>query len=394
MLSWGLILLVVPGASAQIVVQGIVKPEDVPIVRPDEVPLPQAPGTKPWSLAVSANELDETTTQPGAPKQSDSATQLNAALGYNWVMPRGRIKFGSNASQLLYRQDPSQNQFLYGVGVGGSYAVTRRVGWDVNDTLTSSYAQDLSAISDAGLLPPKLLTHFNTVSSGLRYDVSAITSVRWAVSEQTVSYASSSYTGASTLTTSVNMARQLSRSQSVSFTGSYQQTVTSGTTATVLGLLGTWQRAIGKDSTLTATGGVQPYTLPGQSGFGIAPDISVSMNKRIRHSDTLGLRYNRTVEQGLGNGTHLTQEVGGSYNLSLGSRIGLDMSGFYGHGTYPLDPSHVLIGRTANVGFRCVLVQNLALVVGSSIYVRTDTPTPPVTLLRTTMSLSYGQAFR
>jgi hypothetical protein len=266
--------------------------------------------------------------------------------------------------------------------------------WEVGDTLTSSYAQDTTVLRDSGLLPPKLLTRLNTASSALRYDLSPRSQIRWLLTEQDVSFVSSQFRAASTFTTGVNVARQLSRSQTVGVTEEYQRTATRGGTGVQDSLLGTWQRTIGKNATVTATGGIRLYTLYGGTGFHSAPGGSIAFTARLRHDDSLGLRYERLIEQALGDATHFGDEVWAGYVLSLSNRLAIEASGNYDRGTFPLDPNHQRNAQTGTIATRFTLVRNLAVGVAYGLYTRVDTPTPAVSGYRATMSLIYGQTWR
>jgi len=191
----------------------------------------------------------------------------------------------------------------------------------------------------------------------------------------------------------MTMGRQLSRSQNVVVSAEYQHTKTSGATSAMQAYLAAWQGAFGQRYSLRASAGIRPYSQAGQAGR-IAPAVGLGLTARLRRNDSLALSYERSVEQALGIGTHLTQVVTVGYNLSLVRRLSIDASGGYGRGTYPLDPNRLLLGRTGNLSVRYVLVQGLAASVGSSVYVREGTPGPSGTLYRTEISLSYAKAWR
>jgi hypothetical protein len=401
-LSWGFTCWLAAGASAQIVVQGVVQPDESPGLKPDEVLRTERPATLPWSVTLGVHEALESNVEGTPGGDQDVGSLLDAAMTRNWTGQRGDVRVFGNLAENIYRKTTSLNQFLYGVGAGTSYKVSRRMLWDVSDTLTSSYAQDATVLSDSGLLPPKLLTHVNTASSALRYDLSSTTQIRWLLSEQTVSFDSSQLASApasqfgasSTLTTGVNVGRQLSRSQTLGVTEEYRRTNTFGETEITDALLVTWQDAVSKDITVTGTAGTSLYTQPGQSGFGSAPTGSIGFNAHLRHDDMLGLRYERFVEQALGNLTHLSDQVWAAYVLSLSRRLKLDASANYGRGIFPLDPNHKRSGETATITARYVLTQDLTVALGYALAERFESPGPEVSDRRATMSLTYGLKWR
>jgi hypothetical protein len=398
LLPCGLMCLLAARASAQVVVQGVAPQDQV-------LPFVPRPESRPWSLRFGVNEVFESNVRGTPVAVADAGSQLDAAIARSWTLQRGTINIIGNAGQTFYRQATSLNLFLYGVGVNASYKVSPRVFWDVSDTLTTSYAQDTTALlRDSGLLPAKLLTHLNTVSSALLYDVSPRTQISWRLGEQRVSFDSSQFGPSTTFTTAVNIARKVSRSQTVGITDEYQRADAIGSGITE-GLLGTWQQTIGKDVNLTGTGGIRLYTLPDRSGFRSAPSGSVGFSARVRHDDAFSLRFERFVEQALGNQTHLSDQVWAGYGVTLG-RLSLNAAGNYGRGIFPLDPGHKRSGETGTVGARCLLVRDLFLAVGSSFYKRIDTspsagtlvtnaaPDLPVTGHTTTISLMYRRTWR
>ena len=270
----------------------------------------------------------------------------------------------------------------------------------VSDTLVSSYAQDLTTLTDSGLLPPRVLTRINTATTGLSYDLSPRTHIRWGLTEQSLSVDSSQFAAASTLGTSMSIGRQISRSQTLGVMADYSISDYSGTyasgagTAENAGLLGTWQQTIGHDVTVNAAGGMRPYTLFGQSGFRIAPAASFGLHVHLRRSDTLGLRYERSVEQGLGNGTLLTQVAAADYGVSLGRRLALAGGAGYFRGADPAGPTNVHIGQTGNVSVRYILRPTLTAEFNYSLYVLTNSPNPNFSSRRAAVSLRYGRRWR
>src|SRR6202043_2138506 len=97
-------------------------------------------------------------------------------------------------------------------------------------------------------------------STGLKYALSPRTSIRWDVAEQTASFAGGQLPAASTLTTALSFGRQLTRSQSVGVSATFQDAKTTGTTDTNEGVFGTWQQSIGRDVFVDAAAGMRLYT--------------------------------------------------------------------------------------------------------------------------------------
>jgi hypothetical protein len=391
LLPCGLMCLLATRASAQVVVQGVA-PED------QVLPFVPRPESRPWSLSLGVNEIVESNVRGTPDSIGDEGSRLDGALARSWTLQRGTINIIGNAGQTFYRRSTSLNLFLYGVGVNASYKVSPRVLWDVSDTLTTSYAQDTTALlRDSGLLPAKLLTHLNTASSALLYDVSPRTQISWRAGDQHVSFDSSQFGTSTTFVTAVNIARRLSRSQTLGVTEEYQRVDAIGGGISD-GLLGTWQQTIGKDVSINGTGGIRLYTLPDRSGFQSAPSGSVGLSARVRHDDTITLHFERFVEQALGNQTHLSDQVWVGYATSLGRRLALNAAGNYGRGIFPLDPGHRRTGQTGSIGAHYLLGRDLFVAVSSGFYKRIDTspatPAPPVTGHTITMALTYRRTWR
>src|SRR6266852_1771906 len=239
--SSGLTLLRGTAASAQVVDQPPVVGQPPVIGQPDEVMTTERRAAElraaqPWSISLGVDELSETAVQPGVAQNSvRRGSQLDGTLNYNWALPRGNVRFNGSANQVFYHEPVKLNQTMYGVGASASYAISRRASWDVGEAVTQRYAQDLTTISDAGLLPPKLVARLYSATGGLRYDLSPRTQMRFGLAEQTVSFDSSLVTGstsqfggATAFTVNMTMGRQLSRSQNVVVSAEYQHTKTSG----------------------------------------------------------------------------------------------------------------------------------------------------------------------
>jgi hypothetical protein len=349
----------------------------------------------PWSLTLGVDEqYDSNVSFSTAQTAGDLGSRFGAHLARDWDLRRGRVTFGGDARQLVYRQSTSLNQFTYGLEVGVTYLISPRLSWRLGDAVTSAYAQDSRPLLDAGLVFPKVLTRVNVATSELTYDLSRTTQVRWRVGQQNVSFNSPAFSAGSNLSTGVSLTRTVTQSQTVGVRID-QSFATNGTTGDVGGLLGTWQLT-GNSVTLAASMGIRPYTLPGHSGYLFAPGGSIGVTGRLPGPSALGLRYERAVEQayGISTGTHLAHRVTATYVVTAGRRVTLDASANYGLNTYPLQPDLRLEGRTAAVGLRYLLVQNLSVGGQYTIWVRRDQSSAPVTTYRDTVSLLYGVSWR
>ena len=371
---------------------------------------PAAPGgAQPWSLGAGANAMFESfTIPPGTGGASESfGSQFFVNLVHNWLLRRGAVMFSGNANQYFYslQGEPlslSRNsQFMYGMGMSLSYAISPRVSWTVNDTLSSSYARDLTTLSDAALLPPRVLTRYNTVSNTLSYAVSPRTSINWGVGFTSLS-TQSSLPPTSTLVTTLTLSRQTSRAQTVGAMATYSSTITNGTFQNFWILSGTWQRQI-KKITLNASGGAAAFRVSERSGLQVDPVGSggISFNAHLVRNDTFGVNYNRSLSQIIGVGLLQTQGVSATYGLSFGERMTVAGTLGYQRGSPPHNSGPTVSGRNAGVIVGTSLTRNLRISVNYTVYkteaayASTDRPAfLPGTNRVAFMSLAYGTRWR
>jgi hypothetical protein len=351
----------------------------------------------PWSLNFGANEIYDSNVRFSSNQaQEDWATLLQVSGGGGWAPSRkASVNFTGNTTQSLYTNASDLNNLSYGVGLGLTYLFSRRLSWTLSDTLTSGYAQDSRLLTDAGLLLPKVVTRTNAFASTLGYDLSARTHVRWLFSQQRVLFDSQQLTSGWSFSTGVNLSRQVSRSQTLSVSYDYGQQVSEGSTGVVQAVLGIWQMTAGKSVTLSASGGVRPYTLPGESGFRFAPAGAAQLSVRTRANDSLLISYETAVGQALGNtSTYLTRGIITSYRWGLSRKMNVDGSGSYVRGTYPQIADQLLLSRTATIAVGYLVARSLTLAFNSSVYRRDETPGPgPVSAYRAGVSLTYGKTW-
>ena len=348
---------------------------------------------QPWSLSLGAGEAYDSNAAFSGPKGGeDLAGNLQVALGRSWTSRRGDLMFKGSAGQSFYRQATTLNQFTYGLLGGAHYTITRRLSLSAGDSLSSNYARDTRVLTDAGLILPTVITRSNSATTQFAYAVTPKTSVHWGLAEQNLGFTSLQLVGGANVTASSGIERQMSRSQTLGVTYAYQRTFSNGDVASIQSLLATWQGRAGKELTVTATGGIRPYTLPGVGGYRFSPGGSVGLSAHLSSGQTLGLNYERIIEQtfGLSNRTHLVNSVTANYGLSLSSHVTLDLGGNYSRGSYPLLPNLRILGQLGSASIRYSATPKLGVVITSSAFVSTIDPFRPVTDYRTMMSLTYG----
>jgi hypothetical protein len=350
----------------------------------------------PWTLSISAQETYEDNVQLTAQGTGTLGTNLGAALGRDWMFPRGDVRLSGNVNQLFYHETPELNQPTFGLTGGASYAISRRFRWTITDTVSEGYAQDSRVLINQGVVLPKVVTLTNVASNQLSYDLSPRSQIQWGLSTQRVVFTTTDFIGGNSVTSQLAYSHQIAKSQRLGITQQYQVTFQEGTSAIVQALLGTWQRPIGKDSGVSVGMGVQPYTVPGVSGYHFAPTTSVSVDTHVRRTDTLVLSYNRTVLQTFGvDRTEDTYTVTATYGLNLSRKFGMSFSDTYVRGSDVVVPDRKLIGQTASVSAQYALRQNLAITAGYSVFARTEEPNPTtVASYRASVALAYSTSWR
>jgi hypothetical protein len=251
--SWGLTLSLTTGVRAQIA----------------------APPAEPWSLSLGVGETYDTnltfSSETGSGTRGEFGSHLSAGGSRTWTGPRGSVSLNGNAADFFYRHTSALDAFTFGFGAGGAYAVTRRLTWSVNDTLSSAYAQDTTLLTNAGLLFPRVIVHTNSASNAFSYDLSPKSQIVWGLSTQAVGFAASKFAGAKNIGSNLNFVRRLGSSESIGIGYDFQISNSSGAAGTVQAVQGTWRRSVGQRATLAVSGGIRPYTLPGVSGYLISP---------------------------------------------------------------------------------------------------------------------------
>jgi hypothetical protein len=255
--------------------------------------------------------------------------------------------------------------------------------------MASSYSEDSTVLTTIGTVLPRVETRTNVASGALTYQLSPRTNIDASVSETTVTFPASEFSNGSSLSVRSSLARQITPTQSIGL--SIGNTFSTGTTGDIQGLLATWQMIRGRSLTLTATGGVRPYTLDGVTGHQYAPGGSFGIAAAMSRNQTIAASYEHAVEQAYGfNRTHLAHRFNANYIFAVGERLTLEGNGNYGLNTYPQIANYTLDGRTATAGVRYLLGRQFSLGAGYGLWVRKETGAPSTSTYRTTFSLTYS----
>ena len=319
-------------------------------------------------------------------------SSFQAGLGHSLTFgSRGGLRLAASVSRLLYLKSSDLNRLAYDVAVSGSYAFTRRFSWTISDAVASSYAQDVKLLTDSGILLPKVVTLTHSASTQFGYALTPRTDIRVGAAAQSVGFDSSTYKGGANVSATFGLGRRLTPSQTLNITQAFQRTQSDAGGAAIQALLAAWQLNRGR-ATFSAMGGVQPYTVPGHPGYQFSPGGGAGWSMRLNESHSIGISYDRTIEQALDR-THLVQAVTGTYALKY-RRLAFQSSGNYARGTYPVIEDLILIGKLGSASLQYLIAPNLSLGVGSTVYFYRLKPNPGVSSHRTTMSLSYSTTWR
>jgi hypothetical protein len=285
------------------------------------------------------------------------------------------------------------DQYTYGLNARTSLSLTPRLSWNVGGNLTSTYAQDANVLIGNGLVYQKVLTRIGTASTALSYDWSPRTQIRASVSALKVGFVNTqSLVGGTNLTTTFSLTHQINRSQKLGL--DYAQTFSNGASGTIVALLGTWQ-ATARNFTINANGGVHPYQVLGLSGYRFAPGGSIGVASKVGNRNTFGVSYEHTVEQAYGfSGARLSNRVNANFGVAVTRRLQLDANANYGTNVDPVDPNSRLDGTTAALQARYLIVQNLSVAGGYTVWQRRETPLPLITSNRATFTATYGLTWR
>jgi len=297
-------------------------------------------------------------------------------------------------AQPFYRTESALNSLRYNFAGGITYALTRRLSFDANSSLSSSLAQDASVITDTGVILPSVTARTGSTSTALSYSLSPKTKLSWTLSHTGAGFESTVFRGGSSVSSGVSVTRQLNRGQSFGVSGSYTLNFQDAGSANIQTYLATWQGSIGRRWTVFASGGVRPYTIPEEEGYRFSPAATVGVRRQIRQGQTIGASYDYTIEQAFGlDQTHLVHTVAGNYEFSWARRYNASFGASYSNGIYPLLPDVKLIGELADASFAYKILNDLSLAINVSAYSRAVRPDPAVSAYRAGVSLIYQRSW-
>ena len=367
--------------------------QPVPVEMGDMTPLDQDRRPPSWDYSVGVSEAYESNPQgtPGG-GASDTLTRVAGSVGRSWMLRRGSASFSGSASDVYYSSGNGPDSFNYGVGFGFGYMLTHRISWHAGESLSSVMSLDSAVLAGSGLASPNLQTRTNVLSTGISYQASPKVQVDVSASETSVGFPGGELSNGSSLTLQSRVTRTIGRDQLVGF--SVGNTFSTGQTGDIQGILGLWQRTIGR-WTLNASGGIRPYQLYGEPGTKFAPGGSFAVNKRLIRGQSFSGSYEYAVEQAFGfNRTHLANRFNAGYGQAVGRSVKLEAGLSYGINTYPQIPNYHLGGWTATLNGRYIVARQLSIGVNYGFWNTFETGQPQFNNYRAGIFVSYGGAFR
>ncbi len=97
----------------------------------------------------------------------------------------------------------------------GAYAITPRLSWTITDTVSSSFGQNNTLLTDAGIVLPNVETLSHDLSTGFGYLLSPRTDIHVTFASQTVGFDSSIFTDGSNFSATVGLGHRLTASQTL-----------------------------------------------------------------------------------------------------------------------------------------------------------------------------------
>ena len=250
------------------------------------------------------------------------------------------------------------------------------------------------------------MTRTNSASGALSYEVSRLTQVHATVSYDRVLFDAATaipkepltetekllLQGGSAFSSGVSVSRLMSHSDQVGISQQYTTTLNNiGEQSATYTAHATWSRPLAALYSISAEGGFDGYLTPGKSGVSLAPTGAVTVMRRTR-AGSIGLGYSRNIEV-FGLATHVSSSFNPSYNVVVGRRLNLSLTGRAVKNTYPVDPSLEYSALIGTASVQCTLPGNL-IASGNYTYWRRQSLQALTYLNNSSISLSYGKTWR
>jgi hypothetical protein len=361
--------------------------------------LPEVPvRDEPWSFSLGVNgayEGNALFTGPSDDKEFSHSFQ--GSIGRSWRLRRGDAQLGATASQAFYQDTASLNDFRYTVVGGLGHMLTRRLSWAGSVSVSSGLARDSQVLTDAGaVLPSTTTARTSTGSSLFSYALSPKANVSWSLATSGVGFSAATFNGGANLNTAATFTRLVGTGHTIGATADFARTFTTDDlSSNVYGFQGVWAFSVGRGWTISATGGVRPYSVPNEDGLRITSTYTAGVTKPVRRNQTFGVTYAKTVEQafGLRETNNLVQSLSANYGLALHRNVSASFGGTLTQAKDPTTDSSN-IGQVLQGSLAWRVLSNLSLSVGSSFFSREVEPADRITSSTTYLALTYNTTWR
>jgi hypothetical protein len=360
--------------------------------------LPETPvRDEPWtfSLGVSGSyEGNALFTGPSDDKEFSHSVQ--ASIGRSWRLRRGDASLAGTVTQAFYQDTTSLDGFRYSVAGGLGHAITRRLSWAGGVTLTSGLARDSQVLTDAGaVLPSETEAQTSSGSSTFSYALSPRSNINWSFAASGVGFSSAAFNGGSNVGSAVTYSRSVGMSHTLGTTADYTRTFSDEFNSDVYGIIGLWAFRVGQGWTISANGGIRPYSSE-DGGIEVTSTYSAGVTKPLRRNQTIGVTYGKSVGTALGlrEGNSLTETVSVSYVVGLHRNISVSFGGSYVNAKDPENPDNSDVGQVATGNLMYRLLPNLSLSVGTSVYGRKADDEGRTTSTSTYLGIFYNTRWR
>jgi hypothetical protein len=354
-------------------------------------------GNDPWSFGVGLNGSYEGNALFTGPEENEEfANQVFATIGRGWALRRGNANVFGNVQQSFFQKSVSLNDFRYTVGGSVNHPITRRLNWNATTMLQSGLARDSQLLTDAGLVLPSVTARTGTTTSTLDYALTKRSSLNWTLSQAGVGFGGGTpFTGGWSVGSVLGWNHLVGRSQAVGVTTDYRRTW-DAFPETIYGVNGTWSLFTPGGWSLTAFGGVRPYTVASLPGYQVTSSYGASFGRPLRPGQAIGVSYSKGVERtfGVDRSNHVLHNLGGNYVFTLPKGIGASVGAGYSRGNSPLTPDIFIIGQTAQASLGFPISRKFNVGFSSFFFTRQEEPAGRVRSYRSLVSLGYNTSWR
>lgn len=355
---------------------------------------PMVSARQPWLLALDVREGWDSNVrffEPGGP--GDLVTRLDARLDRAWSGPRGNLLLSGGGQGFLYRTASDLNQFAYGGDASGSFLFSPRATIRLSESFRTTYASELAALTQTGLLLPPVVTRANTARGDFSYNVSRRTTLSLDLQHEMVSFDAPPLVPGSKIAAGAAFNHELNRTDAVGAGYQFQRMIVEDEHSNTQTLDARWTHAFGATAHARIRAGAtrfQLLTAPSSPRTTAVGGASVDARWGRQAIDA---QYDRYVDLAYGLGrVRINELLFARYSLLLTSDLGLDLRGVQGWGRDPADPSFALTTTDVVAGLRYALSRNLALAGNYSFRRISESPFLPVSSQGAALFLSYRHA--